>query len=80
MTDALIQNAIASSVVGLTRHVMGKYGKSDADAYRMVYDSELFKLLSKARTGLLLMTDKEPGVFLDAEVAQGVSALHDLLA
>lgn len=80
MTDTLIQNAISSSVVGLTRHVMEKFGKTDADAYRMVYDSELFKLLSDARTQLYLSTNKELGNFLDAEMERGRSALYSLLA
>ena len=80
MTDAMIQNAIASSVVGLTRHVMAKYGKPDAEAYRMVYDSELFKLLSDANTRLFLSTNKELSAFLDAEMERGRSALYALLA
>lgn len=80
MTDALIQNAIASSVVGLTRHVMEKYDKPDAEAYRTVYDSELFKLLSDANTRLFLSTNKELGDLLDAEIEHGRSALYALLA
>ena len=80
MTDAMIQNAIASSVVGLTRHIMEKYGKSDAEAYRMVYDSELFKLLSDAHTRLFLSTNRELCACLDAEMEQGLPALYELLA
>ena len=80
MTDAMIQNAIASSVIGLTRHVMAKHGKPDAEAYRMVYDSELFKLLSDANTRLFLSTNKELGDLLDAEIEHGRSALYALLA
>jgi len=59
VTDAMVQNAISSSVVGLTRHVMRKFDKPVSEAYRMVYDSELFKLLSNPATRLFLQTNEE---------------------
>ena len=79
MTDAMVQNAIANSVVGLTRHVMRTCGKPDDEAYRMVYDSELFKLLSEPKTNLYLQTNAELCRFFDVEKNFGVNALRSAL-
>ena len=79
MTDAMVQNAIAGSVVGLTRHVMRTCGKPDDEAYRMVYDSELFKLLSEPKTNLYLQTNAELCRYFDIERNSGVDALRTAL-
>ena len=46
MTQDRVRHAIASCVVGLTRHVMSRDSLSHDLAYRKVFGSELFKLIS----------------------------------
>lgn len=79
MTEAMIQSAIANSVVGLTRYVMQTCGMQDADAYRMVYDSELFNLLSNPKTNLYLQTNAELCRYYEVERQSGVDALRSAL-
>ena len=79
MTDAMVQNAIANSVVGLTRHVMRTCGKSDVDAYRVIHDSVLFELLSDPKTNLYLQTNAELCGYYEVEKGSGVDALRDIL-
>ena len=79
MTTALIQNAIANSVVGLTRHVMRTCGKPDDEAYRMVYDSQIFELLSDPRTSLYLLTNEELCGYYEVEKNSGADALRGAL-
>lgn len=79
MTDALVRNAIANSVVGLTRYVMRTCGKPDDEAYRMVYDSELFRLLSDPKTNLYLRTNAELCGYYEVERRSGVNALRSAL-
>ena len=79
MTDAMVKSAIANSVVGLTRHVMRTRGKRDDEAYRMVYDSELFRLLMDPKTNLYLQTNAELCGYFDVEKDSGVNALRSAL-
>lgn len=76
MTESMVQNAISSSVVGLTRHVMRKFGMPADEAYRLVYDSELFKLLSDPATRLFLETNEELCGYYDVERTVGKPALY----
>ena len=46
MSEALISQAIASSVVGITRHVMRVHSLPEDEAYRRVYASTLYSLLA----------------------------------
>ena len=75
----MVKSAIANSVVGLTRHVMRTCGKRDDEAYRMVYDSELFRLLTDPKTNLYLQTNAELCGYFDVEKESGVNALRSAL-
>ena len=54
MTAVQIQNAIDHSVVWLTRNLAAVESRREDIAFREVYKSELFKLLSDERTRLFL--------------------------
>ena len=79
MSEAKINAAIASSVIGLTRHVMDTEHVADAVAYRAVYQSELYKLLGNAATRLFLVPNVELARLYDAE-RKGVEELYAELA
>lgn len=81
MTDRQIDAAIVSSVVGLTRHVMaGEKGLAVDEAYRMVYGSELYKLLANPRTRLFLCPNVELCALYDLESKSGSDELHRAIA
>jgi len=67
MSDAMIRNAIASSVVGLTKHVMAVQVKPDYEAYRLVSESQTYALLADPRSRLYLMTNAELCRLYDSE-------------
>lgn len=73
MTENMVQNAISSGVVGLTRHVMDTRNKPDFEAYRMVSESKTYALLSDSRTRLFLLTNEELSAIFDSE-SNGVLA------
>jgi len=67
MTDAMVENAISSGVVGMTRHVMDLRSKPDYEAYRLVTESKTYALLSDPRSRLYLMTNAELCRLYDSE-------------
>ena len=67
MTDVMVQNAISSSVVGITRHVMETCNVPDYEAYRLVSESKTFALLSDPRSRLFLLTNVELSALFDRE-------------
>ncbi len=79
MTQERIKNAIASCVVGLTRHVMARDSISREAAYRKVFASELFKLLSDSDSRLCFEPNSELARYLDVESVQGIDALYAAL-
>ena len=76
MTQERIKNAIASCVVGLTRHVMARDSIPHDAAYRKVFASELFKLLSDSDSRLCFEPNSELARYLDIENTQGIYALY----
>jgi hypothetical protein len=76
MTQERIRNATAACVVGLTRHVMSRDSLSHEAAYRKVFASELFKLLSDPDTRLCYEPNSELARYLDVEDSQGIEALY----
>ena len=79
MTQDRIRHAIASCVVGLTRHVMSRYSLSPDSAYRKVLCSELFKLVSDPDTRLCFEPNSELASYYDIETAKGVDSLYDAI-
>ena len=75
MSEALIRQAIASSVVGITHHVMRVHSLSEDEAYRRVYASTLYSLLANPDSRLFLETNEELSRLYDVEDSQGVQAL-----
>lgn len=67
MTEAIVKNAIDSSVVGVTRHVMTTRGLPDYEAYRAVSESTTYALLADPRTRLYLLTNAELSRIYDCE-------------
>ena len=80
MTEAQIDNAIATCVIGLTRHVMDCGAKPIDEAYRDVYGSELYKLIANPSTRLFLSPNKELIRLYDTERTAGVSELYKVIA
>ena len=76
MTESKLQTAIASCAVGLTRHLMAKEELSQDIAYRKLYASETFKLLSNPDTRLCLESNDYLCRCLDIEMSQGIDALY----
>lgn len=79
MTQDRVRHAIASCVVGLTRHVMSRYSFSHDLAYRKVFSSELFKLVSDPDTRLCFEPNSKLAAYCDIEFANGVDALYDAI-
>ena len=79
MTQDRVRHAIASCVVGLTRHVMSRDSLSHDLAYRKVFGSELFKLISDPDTRLYFEPNSELATYYDIETAQGVDSLYDAI-
>lgn len=75
MSETLIRQAIASSVVGITRHVMRVHSLPEDEAYRRVYASALYSLLVNPDSRLFLETNEELSRLYDVESSQGVQAL-----
>jgi len=69
MTDAMIDSAISSSVVGMTRHVMETQSLPDYEAYRNVTQSKTYALLLDPRTRYYLLTNAELSAEYDKEGA-----------
>lgn len=67
MSDAMVQNAISSGVVGMTRHVMDVRSMPDYEAYRLVTESKTYALLTDPRSRLYLMTKAELCRLYDSE-------------
>jgi len=76
MSEAKINAAIASSVIGLTRHVMEREHVSEDVAYRAVYQSELYKLLGNAATRLFLVPNADLVRLYDVERRDGSDAFY----
>jgi len=76
MSEAKINAAIASSVIGLTRHVMEREHVSEDVAYRAVYQSELYKLLGNAATRLFLVPNADLVRLYDVERRGGSDAFY----
>ena len=76
MTQERIKNAIASCVVGLTRHVMSRDSISNAVAFRKVFASELFKLLSNPDSRLCFEPNSELARYFDIESEEGIDAFY----
>ncbi|MBR1586989.1 MAG: hypothetical protein IJ658_01570 [Kiritimatiellae bacterium] len=76
MTDEKIQTAIASSAVGLTRHIMARNGVLQDEAYRRLCATEIFRLLSNPDTRLFLEPNENLCEYLDVELVNGVDALY----
>lgn len=80
MTEAMIQNAIASSVVGLTRHAAAAYSMPNDEAYKLVYGSTLYQLLVKPDTRLFLEPNAQLSALFDVERQKGVAALAEAIS
>ena len=80
MTEAQIDNAISTCVIGLTRHVMDCEAKAIDEAYRDVYGSELYKLIANPSTRLFLSPNKELIRLYDTERTAGVAELYKAIA
>lgn len=76
LSDAKINAAVASSVIGLTRHVMEVDHVSEDVAYRTVYQSELYKLLGNAATRLFLVPNADLVRLFDVERQGGAEVLY----
>lgn len=79
MTDVMIKQAIASSIVGITRHVMSSFGVSEDEAYRRVYGSTLHQLLVKPDTRLYLEPNEQLSALFDIEQQKGIAALTEAI-
>ena len=79
MTQDRVRHAIASCVVGLTRHVMSRDSISQDLAYRKVFGSELFKLVSDPDTRLCFEPNSELATYYDIETSKGVDSLYDAI-
>lgn len=79
MTEAMIRNAIDSSVVGLTRHVIVAYSIPSDEAYKLVYGSTLYQLLQKPETRLFLEPNEQLSALLDIEHFNGAAKLEEAL-
>lgn len=79
MTDVMIQNAIASSVVGLTQHAKTAYSIPSDEAYKLVYGSTLYHLLTKPETRLFLEPNDQLSALLDIEHFNGAEKLEEAL-
>ena len=79
MTQDRVRHAIASCVVGLTRHVMLRDSIPQDAAYRKVFGSELFKLVSDPDTRLCFEPNSELAAYYDIETAKGVDSLYDAI-
>ena len=79
MTQDRVRHAIASCVVGLTRHVMSRDSLSQDLAYRKVLGSELFKLVSDPDTRLCFEPNSDLAVYYDIETSKGIDSLYDAI-
>ena len=79
MTQDRVRHAIASCVVGLTRHVMSRYSLPHDLAYRKVFGSELFKLISDPDTRLCFEPNSELATYFDIESLKGIDSLYDAI-
>ena len=79
MTQDRVRHAIASCVVGLARHVMLRDSIPQDAAYRKVFGSELFKLVSDPDTRLCFVPNSELAAYYDIETAKGVDSLYDAI-
>ncbi len=79
MTEEKKQTAIAASAVGLTRYIMAKEGLAQDEAYRRLYATEIFRLLSNPDSGLLFEPNDYLCKCLDMELRDGVDALHEFI-
>lgn len=79
MTDSKLQTAIASCAVGLVRHLMTTTALRQDVAYRRLYATETFKLLSNPDTRLCLESTEYLCNCLDKEMNQGVDALYEFI-
>ena len=79
MTQDRVRHAIASCVVGLTRHVMSRDSLPQDSAYRKVFGSELFKLVSDPDPRLCFEPNSELAVYYDIETSKGVDSLYDAI-
>ena len=68
-----------SCVVGLVRHIMTSEVLHQDVAYRRLYATELFKLLSNPDTRLCLEPNEYLCKCLDIEKSQGVDALYEFI-
>jgi len=80
MSEAKINAAIASSIIGLTRHVMEMDRVSEDVAYRAVYQSELYKLLGNAASRLFLVPNTGLVRLYDIERQGGADAFYKEVA
>lgn len=79
MTESKLQTAIASCAVGLARHLMAKESLPQDLAYRKLYATETFKLLSNPDTRLCLESNDYLANCLDIEMTQGIDALYEVI-
>lgn len=79
MTDSKLQTAIASCAVGLVRHLMAAEALRQDTAYRRLYATETFKLLSNPDTRLCLEPNDYLCNCLDIELKQGADALYEFI-
>lgn len=80
MREGQIRAALNSSVVGITKGIMGKYGLGYEAAYKKLMNTEFFDLLNDIETGLYL----EPMGYLceacELEMEKGVEAMKHYIS
>ena len=79
MTPEKAQAAIGLCVIMLTRFLMERDGVSMDEAYRTLFATETFKLLSKQESRLFLEEDDYLRECLTIEQRDGIDAFYDFI-
>lgn len=79
MSESKIEVTTGMCVVALTRHIMQKKQVDYEKAYKMLLNSEVYKLLQDAETRLFLETNEYLAEAYDCELDFGKDALYEYI-
>lgn len=79
MTESKIITAKGMCVIALTKYIMKKEQLDNEHAYRKLLESELYKLLNDAETGLFLEENEYLFEAYDKEYSEGKDELYNYI-